>query len=99
MALELNIQSTQFGVPFPSAYFRIASASIMRQRLTDVKFAVTIDVAGYGTHAPTEDTHPVDFRRYHVPLDQVEEQFGTEFLAKCYSWVANQPDMDGAVPA
>ena len=99
MALELDIQTTQFGVPFSGAYFRVVSASIMRQRLLEHKFIVVIDVTAYGTSTPTEATHPVDFRRYHAPLEEIEAQVGTEFLAKCYNWVANQPDMAGSTPA
>jgi len=98
MALELDIQTTQFGVPFPGAYFRVASASIMRPQLSELKFIVVIDISGYGTKTPTDATHPIDFRRYHAPLDEVEAQSGTEFLAKCYAWVANQPDMAGSTP-
>jgi hypothetical protein len=39
----------------------------------------------------------VDFRRYHTPLTDVENQPGGEFLAKCYAWVMAQPDMAGSV--
>lgn len=98
MALELDLQSSQFGVPFVGAYFRIVTAAITRQRQGERKFNVMIDVAGYGTKLPNDDTQTVEFRRYHASLEDIETQSGTEFLAKCYNWVANQPDMVGSTP-
>lgn len=96
MGIQIDLQSSQFGVPFVGAYFRIATAAINRRRQGSPKFTVMIDVVGYGTATPGDDTREVDFRRYHAPLEDVEEQFGTEFLAKCYNWVASQPDMVGS---
>lgn len=98
MAIQLDIQNTQFGVPFAGAYFRVVTAVITRQRQGAHKFMVMVDAAGYGTSSPTDETQPVDFRRYHASLEDIEAQFGTEFLAKCYNWVANQPDMAGSTP-
>lgn len=100
MAIKIDLQTSQFGLPFAGAYFRIVTAAVTRQRQGgNVKFDVMIDAVGYATSTPKEDTQPVDFRRYHAPLDEINEQFGTDFLSKCYNWVANQSDMDGAVPA
>jgi hypothetical protein len=56
-----------------------------------------IDIAGYGTATPEDDTREVDFRRYHTPLDDIEAQQGAAFLDKCYAWVMSQPDMTGSV--
>lgn len=99
MAIQIDLANSQYGVPFAGAYFRIVTVAITRQRSGEPKFFVMIDIAGYGTATPGDDTRDVEFRRYHAPLDEINEQFGTDFLAKCYNWVASQPDMDGAVPA
>lgn len=94
MAIELNLESSQFGVPFSAAYFRIATASITRQR--DGSRSVMIDVVGYATKPTNEDTRDVDFRRYHTPVAEVEGIPGDDFVAKCYGWVMSQSDMSGS---
>lgn len=98
MAIQIDLQASQFGVPFAGVYFRIATATIARQRQTAPhKFTVTLDVAGYGTSAPNDDTQPVDFRRYHVPLEDIEAQAGATFLERCYAWLMMQDSMSGAI--
>lgn len=97
MAIQIDLQASQFGVPFAGAYFRIVTAAVSRQRQGTHKFNVMLDVAGYGTNTPTDDTQPVDFRRYHAPLVDVEAQQGATFLDRCYAWVMAQDDMAGSV--
>ena len=97
MAIQIDLQSSQFGVPFSGAYFRIVTAAVSRQRQGEHKFSVMLDVAGYGTAAPGDDTREVDFRRYHTPLEDVEAQQGATFLDRCYAWVMTQDDMAGSV--
>jgi hypothetical protein len=95
MAIQLDLTTSNFGVPFAGAYFRIVTASISRQR--QANFSVMIDVVGYATVPSNDDTKDIDFRRYHAPLDDVEAQAGDNFLTKAYNWVALQPDMLGSV--
>lgn len=97
MAIQIDLANSQYGVPFAGAYFRIATAAVSRQRQGGSKFSVMIDVAGYGTSNPGDDTRDVDFRRYHTLLENVESQQGAAFLDKCYAWVMTQPDMAGSV--
>lgn len=97
MAISLDLQNSQYGIPFQGAYFRIVTAAISRRLQETSKFNVMIDVAGYGTSTPGDDTREIDFRRYHAPLEQVEAQQGDSFLEKCYNWVMSQPDMSGSV--
>jgi hypothetical protein len=94
MALQLDLTTSNYGVPFTGAYFRVVTASISRQRGST--FAVMIDVVGYATRPATDDTKDIEFRRYHAPLDEIESQEGTAFLEKVYNWVAAQDDMTGA---
>jgi hypothetical protein len=96
MAIQLNLSTSQYGVPFAGAYFRIISASVSRTRIADFRHGVTIDVAGYATQPSDEDTRDVDFRRYHCPLAEIEAKTGDTFLAKCYAWVMAQDNMNGA---
>ena len=97
MAIQLNLAQSQYGIPFAGAYFRIPTAAITRQRSeAPNKFTVMIDVVGYGTSTPGDDTREVDFRRYHAPLAEVESKSGAAFLDKCYAWVMSQPDMVGS---
>lgn len=97
MAIQIDLQQSNFGVPFQGAYFRIVTAAISRQRQSDPRHSVMIDVVGYATAPQNEDTKDVDFRRYHVVLADVEAQIGENFLSKCYAWVMAQADMSGAV--
>lgn len=99
MAITTNIENSNFGVPFNGAYFRIATAQVSRQRTTDPRHLVMIDVVGYATKPENEDTREVDFRRYHAPYSAVESESGDNFLTKCYSWVMSQPDMAGSIAA
>ena len=96
MAIQINLENSQYGVPFAGAYFRIATASVGRTRNPDNRHSVMIDVIGYATQPSDDDTRDVDFRRYHCPLAEVEAKTGDTFLAKCYAWVMAQDDMNGA---
>lgn len=96
MAIQLDLNNSQYGIPFQGAYFRIATAAISRQRSGGPKFSVMIDIAGYGTPIPGDDTREIDFRRYHTDLENIESQTGATFLEKCYSWVMAQDDMNGS---
>jgi hypothetical protein len=97
MAIQLDLANSQYGTPFAGAYFRIATASISRMREGGPKFTVMIDVAGYATGTPEDDTREVDFRRYHADLSVVEAGTGANFLDKCYAWVMTQEDMNGSI--
>ena len=96
MAIQLNLETSQYGTPFAGAYFRIVTAGISRMRSGGAKFTVMIDVAGYATATPTDDTREVDFRRYHADLADVQAAGGDAFLDKCYAWVMAQDDMNGS---
>jgi hypothetical protein len=97
MAIQHNIAegSSQYGIAFDNAYWRIATASISRQR-DDPKFSVMIDLAAYATSSPTDDTRDIAFSRFHVDLADIQDASGDAFLDKCYSWVMAQSDMAGS---
>jgi hypothetical protein len=96
MAIKIDLASSQYGVPFAGAYFRIVHASAQRTRAANTRFMVALNVAGYATQPTDEETNNVDFRVYHAPLAEVEAQTGPDWLAKCYQWVMAQPDMAGS---
>jgi len=100
MAITNNIttENSQYGIKFDGAYYRIVTTAVSRQRGTDPKFSVMIDLSGYAT-TPDDDTREVDFKRYNAPLDAVEAASGATFLAKCYAWVMAQSDMSGSSAA
>lgn len=97
MAIQVDLASSQYGVPFAGAYFRIVTAAISRTRIPDMRFQVMIDVAGYASVPQNEDTREVDFRRYNVRIDEIEVQSGDNFLSRCYQWVMTQPDMANSI--
>ena len=97
MAIQLDLETSHFGIPFAGAYFRIVIASVSRTRDVDKRHIVTIDVVGYATQPTNEDTKDVDFRRYHCALSDIESQSGNNFLTNCYAWVMSQEDMAGSI--
>ena len=99
MAIQIDLSTSQYGVPFAGAYFRIVTTAISRTRDAANRHGVMIDVAGYATQPNDDDTRDVDFRRYHCPLSEVEAMTGGTFLAKCYAWTMQQPDMVGSIRA
>jgi len=98
MAIRNNIAegASQYGIAFQDAYYRIVTAAISRQRGSNPKFDVMIDLSAYATSSPTDDTREVDFKRYHASLDEINASSGDAFLDKCYSWVMTQDDMAGS---
>ena len=98
MAIQNNIAegASQYGIAFNNAYYRIVTASVSRQRGTDPKFMVMIDLSAYATSTPTDDTREVDFKRYNADLNAINASSGDAFLDKCYTWVMAQDDMAGS---
>ena len=98
MAISNNItaENSQYGIAFNGAYYRIVTAAISRQRGSDPKFSVMLDLSAYATSTPTDDTREVDFKRYNAPLDDINAASGDTFLDKCYAWVMAQSDMSGS---
>ena len=98
MAISNNItaENSQYGIAFNGAYYRIITAAISRQRGSNPKFSVMLDLSAYATSTPTDDTREVDFKRYNAPLDDINAASGDTFLDKCYAWVMAQSDMAGS---
>ena len=98
MAIQHNIEegASQYGIAFNSAYYRIVTASVSRQRGTDPKFMVMIDLSAYATSSPTDDTREVAFLRFNANLTDIEAASGFTFMDKCYTWVMSQEDMNGS---
>ena len=97
MAIQIDLTTSQYGTAFTGAYFRIVTAAISRQRDGGPKFTVMIDVSGYATDTPDDDTREVDFRRYNADLADIEAATGATFIDQCYVWVLAQDDMAGSV--
>lgn len=99
MAIQHTIPegASEYGISFNNAYYRIVMATISRERGSDPKFLVTIDLSAYATGSNlTDDTKSVDFKRFHAPLDDINSSSGDAFLDKCYTWVMAQSEMNGS---
>ena len=96
MAIQIDLATSRFGVPFNGAYFRIVRTTIERTRNIDPKFIVMMQVSGYAAVLQNNNTADVDFRQYHVPMTDIEAMAGEDFLSKCYAWVMTQADMVGS---
>jgi hypothetical protein len=97
MAIQLDLQTTQYGIGFQGAYFRILKTFISREENPAARFSVTIDVVGYAGQPQNSNQRDIEWRQYRAPMDQIEIQSGDNFLARCYEWVMAQPDMVGAI--
>ncbi len=97
MAIQIDLETTQYGVPFNGAYYRIVRTGTRRERTEIPRFIASIDVVGYATRPIDEDARDIDFRRYDIPVTIIDAQVGDTWLAKCYTWVAAQPDFAGCV--
>ena len=98
MAIQHTIPegASEYGISFNNAYYRIVMATISRERGSDPKFLVTIDLSAYATSTPTDDTKEVDFKRFNANLDAVNSSSGDAFVDKCYTWVMAQDEMSGS---
>jgi len=98
MAIQHNISeaASEYDTAFNNAYYRIVTAAISRERGSDPKFTVMIDLSAYATNSPSDDTREVDFKRFNAPLDDINAASGDAFLDKCYSWVMAQDEMSGS---
>jgi hypothetical protein len=96
MAIQIDLATSKFGVPFNGVYFRIVRATIERTRNIDPKFTVVMQVSGYAAVLQNNDTAEVDFRQYYAPMNDIEAMAGEDFLSKCYAWVMTQADMVGS---
>lgn len=96
MAIQIDLQNSQYGIAFNGAYYRIVTAAVSRMREGGPKFTVMIDLSAYATSTPGDDTREVDFRRYHADYAEVVACVGDDFISKCYAWVMAQDDMAGS---
>ncbi len=98
MAIQNDISesTSDFGIQFNNAYYRIMGASVTRQLGIEPKFSVSIDICAYATSSPIHSTKEVDVKRYFVPLDDINAASGSAYLEKCYSWLMAQADFEGS---
>lgn len=97
MAIQIDIENSSFGVPFPSAYCRIVVANVAHLSGSGEKHVVVMDVSIFANVPQNNDVRPVEFRKYNCFLSTIEAENGDTFLAKCYSWLMQQPELSGAV--
>lgn len=98
MAITLDLQASEYGVPFKGAYLRIVTANVQRTRNPEQRHQVMIDVAGYATKPPNDDTRDIGFWRLYAPLSDIEAQQADDFLGKCYLWLMAQPEFANPNP-
>ena len=96
MAIQLDLETSNYGIPFKAAYFRIISVGVSRHRSNF--FGVMIELTGYAT-IPDDTTFIRDIatRSYCAPMEEIDAQLSDLFLTKCYQWVMSQEDMLGSI--
>jgi hypothetical protein len=94
MAIQTDLQTSRYGVPFEAAYIRIKNASIVKG---DVHY-VSIDLVAFATNPNTNvDIHELDMQRLVALLKDIEDQNGPNFLTNCYLWVMQLPEFAGSI--
>lgn len=98
MAILNTLNTTQIGIPIQNAYIRIANIVIPYNSInTGQPRSVMLDVVGYATKPEQGfDLKEIYFQRLHVPLEAIENQTETSFVAKAYQWLMQQPGMETA---
>lgn len=97
MAIQIDLPSSVYGVPFPAAYFRIWRVDISRRPWFEAKHCVVIDIIGYATASPPDETRDVASKQFAAPLPEITAQVGEDFIAKCYAWLMQQPELEGSI--
>lgn len=96
MALQIDLESPEYGTTFTAAYYRITDAMMVRRSPQVYKIYIT--VIGFAVQPDIySDLRPIDSRRYDVPFEEIDAQEGDTLIAKCYQWVMAQPDMLGSI--
>ena len=98
MAIQHTIEegASEYDIAFNNAYWRIVTIAVSRERGTDPKFSVMIDLSAYATSTPTADTRTVGYKRFDANIEDINSSSGDAFVDKCYSWVMAQAEMNGS---
>ncbi len=94
MALTKLITSTTLEADFPTAYGRVVTVNVSRKR--GGGHSVMIDVAIYAKQPTVEDTQSVDFRRYHLDLNDLPSGVGANPINRAYEYLKTLPEWGGA---
>ena len=97
MAIQIDLETTTIGIPYPDVYFRLVDARVLYSFAPGARREVVISLAGYATAPTVEGVTPIAYRSYTASLGDVEASAGDNFIAKCYAWAMLQPDMAGGV--
>jgi len=98
MAIQHNIteDTSEFGIAFNNAYYRLTSFNMHRDNNPDNTFWVAMQIVAYATTSPDQFTRDIDLKNFHAPLQDIEAKSGDNFLAKCYTWIMDQEEMSGS---
>tara|TARA_R100000664_G_scaffold3850_2_gene8268 strand:- start:748 stop:1053 length:306 start_codon:yes stop_codon:yes gene_type:complete len=98
MAIQntISADSSEYGISFNDAYWRIVTIAVSRERGADPKFSVMIDLSAYATSTPTSDTRTVGYLRFDANINDINASSGDAFIDKCYTWVMAQAEMNGS---
>lgn len=96
MAIQINLNESQYGINFDDAYYRICVIGI--ERIDDEKnrHRVMMDVVAYATKPMSENVKQIDAKRFFAPLAEIESINADDFLSKCYTWIMAHPDFYNA---
>lgn len=98
MAIKHSISSSRHGIAYNDLYYRLITTSVMRQSSNDAeKFNVNLDLAGYATTSPDDNTQDVDFIRFTTGLSAVTAMSGPSWQEQCYQYAMTQMSGSTAV--
>jgi len=94
VAIKLTKDSADFGAVFTDAYYRIVNVRIERDGIIE-KFKTCIDVSGFATSSPTDNTREIDYLSFNTKESDISSQSGSAYYEKCYQWLLTQPEFSG----
>ena len=92
MALQLSVDTPNYGVTFQSAYLRISSINIGRVEDISPKFYASLQIDIFAQTPTSSLVQPIERRILNVSLDELNGFNGDDYVAKGYEYLLSIPD-------
>jgi len=92
MAIQVNLSSTQYGMPAPEAYVRVMSFS------GDKKYMMAMVAIYYNIAYAGSGARPIDQKPYQFPTEQINGAIGeSSILTGIYNYLKSLPEFAGSI--
>jgi len=90
MALQVNLSSTQFGVPATEAYVKVMNFN------GDKSHMMVMTATYYNAASSASGARPLDQKPYQITIGQVNDA-STNVMSGIYNTLKTLPDFSGAI--